>query len=187
MTLSPIAVAIIAAEVAFWLLIVAGLAVRYVGAGGVVTTERRRRSRAILALIPALDVFLILAVAEDVYRGAEVGRAHLMAGIYLGVTMAFGDPMIAWADRKAAGLAGAKASPAPASGLAKELRDFGRWLFAAAIAVGVTATIAATVATESQATALFGILPTLGVVTVIWLVAGPVWEFVKGSGKGKSR
>ncbi len=73
--------------------------------------------------------------------------------------------------------------PAPTPGLVKELRDLGRWLLAAAVAIGVTAAIAVTGATERQATALFGILPTLGLVTVIWLVAGPVWELVKSGGR----
>lgn len=139
---SPTTIAIVACEAGFWLLVAVGLAVRYYRGAGEVTPARERRSSLVLALVPLLDLALVVVVALDVHRGAEIGFAHRLAGVYLGVTVAFGHPIIAWADRRAAALARANVPPAQPAGLKKELRDFGRWLIAGAIALVVTAAIA---------------------------------------------
>lgn len=181
---SPVALVIVGCEIGFWILVVTGLAVRYAGAGGVVSEQRRRWSSRVLLLVPLLDLVLVAAVALDLRRGAEVHTVHHLAGLYLGVTVAFGHSMIAWADRKAAALAKAPVPAAPDPGLGKEWRDFLRWLLAAAIALGLLGLLALLVADEQQAEELLAVAPTLGVVTVIWLVAGPVWEL---GGRGSSK
>ncbi len=57
-----------------------------------------------------------------------------------------------------------------------ELVLFGQWLIAAAIAAGAVLLLSVTVADDQQAAELRGTFGILGVVTVIWLVTGPVWQ-----------
>ncbi|MBS9375224.1 hypothetical protein [Rhodococcus sp. B50] len=44
---------------------------------------------------------------------------------------------------------------------------------------GTVLGLGSTVANTDQASALYGIFPTLGVITVIWLITGPVWVLGK--------
>ncbi|MGC4933086.1 hypothetical protein ACLQ3C_05340 [Gordonia sp. DT30] len=170
---SPVLWVILGCEIGFWALVIGGLSVRYM-------LRRRRPSTVILALVPVVDVVLLIAVAVDLSHGAEVTIVHRLAGIYLGETAAFGHSIVAWTDaRFAHWFAGAKAPPRPPrSGPAAfrhELLAFGQWLIAAAIATGAILVLSVTVASAQQADDLRGIFPMLGVVTVIWLLTGPVW------------
>ncbi len=83
--------AIIAAEVAFWMLLLAGLALRYL-------TRARRLSSVVLASVPLVDLALLVLVAVDVVGGAEPTRPHAFAALYLGITVAFGHPIIQRTD-----------------------------------------------------------------------------------------
>ncbi|UYP18613.1 hypothetical protein OED52_18510 [Rhodococcus sp. Z13] len=174
---SHIAAFIVGCEIAFWVVLAAGLACRYLlrlqKAGGV-----------LLALIPLIDLVLLAAVAVDLHRGAEVGWVHRVAGIYLGVSIAFGPSVVRWADRRFAYhfAGGEKPAPAPKEGpeaFRRECVDFGRWLLAAGISAAAVLGLGVTVANSEQASALYGIFPTLGVITVIWLLTGPVWVLGK--------
>ncbi|MEH3156324.1 MAG: hypothetical protein PGN29_13625 [Gordonia paraffinivorans] len=172
MHISPVLVAIVACEVGFWLVLAAGLVLRY----GV---RRRAASTWVLRCVPAVDVALLVAVAADIAGGAQVGQVHRLAGIYLGVTVAFGHSIVAWADVRVAHrfAGGPPPPPAPAgrAAVTTEVRSFLRWLFAAAVALAATGLLALTVADDVQAAALWGIVGPLGIVTVIWAVTGPVW------------
>jgi hypothetical protein len=170
---NPVLWTIAACEIGFWVLVLGGLSLRYLArakkAGGIV-----------LALVPVLDVILIIAVAIDLYRGGEVGIGHRLAGIYLGCTIMFGHRMIAWADAKFAHRFDGAPAPYKVPKLGpertrKEWADFYRWLGAVAIAAAVTGLLSVTVADDTQREALFGIFGGLGVVTVIWLLTGPLW------------
>ena len=170
---SPVVWVILGCEIGFWVLVAAGLAARYV-------LHLRKVSSAILLAVPLVDLVLLAAVALDISRGAEVATAHRLAGIYLGVTVVFGHTTIKWADaRFAYWFGGAQRPPRlPKSGpvaLRNELVWFGQWLLAAGIAAGVVMVFSVTVADEQQARDLRGIFGMLGVVTVIWLLTGPVW------------
>ncbi len=177
---SPVLWTIAACEVGFWVLVVGGLAMRYI-------LRWRRAGMVSLALVPALDVVLIVAVGIDLYRGGEVGFAHRLAGIYLGCTVMFGHRMIAWADERFAHRFAGGPAPRTVPKLGpertrKEWADFSRWLGAVAIAGAVVLGLGYTVADETQREALMGVFGTLGVVTVIWLVTGPLWV----TGRGES-
>lgn len=62
----------------------------------------------------------------------------------------------------------------------KEWNDFYRWLGAVAIAGAVSLGLGYTVADQTQREALMGVFGTLGVITVIWLVTGPLWVAGRG-------
>ncbi|WLP92757.1 hypothetical protein [Gordonia sp. NB41Y] len=174
LTASPVLWAIVGCEIGFWVLLLAGLSARYL-------LHRRRLSTALLVAVPAVDIALVVAVVLDLAGGAQVTSVHRLAGIYLGVTVAFGNSVIGWADaRFAHRFAGAPAPSKPPRGGRAALRSewiaFGRWLLAAAICAAVILGLSVTVADAEQAAALRQTFGILGVVTVIWLLTGPVWE-----------
>ncbi|ACY19533.1 hypothetical protein Gbro_0185 [Gordonia bronchialis DSM 43247] len=179
LTGSPVLWVILGCEIGFWVLVIVGLGVRYL-------LHRRGLSQVVLWSVPVLDVVLLSAVAVDLQSGAEVTTIHRIAGIYLGVTIAFGHSMIRWADVRFAHrfANGPKPSKPPKRGmpaLRYETRTFAQWLLAAAIAAAAILLLEATVADDRQRAALDGVFPMLGVVTVIWLVTGPVWALFTAS------
>ena len=80
---NPVAAVIVACEVGLWVLLGLGMVLRYVA-------RLRRTSTVVLAGIPTLDAMLVIATAIDLHRGAEVGLVHVLAGFYLGSSLAFG-------------------------------------------------------------------------------------------------
>ncbi|MEU4694240.1 hypothetical protein [Actinoplanes sp. NPDC023714] len=98
---------IVACEIGFWVLLVAGLFARYV-------LKWRRVSAALLVAVPIVDLVLLAATAIDLRGGAEATLGHGLAAVYLAVTVVFGHRMIRWADvRFAHRFAG---GPAPVKG-----------------------------------------------------------------------
>ncbi|GEM32801.1 hypothetical protein NN3_38080 [Nocardia neocaledoniensis NBRC 108232] len=170
---NPVLLTIAACEVGFWVLVVGGLLLRYVA-------RLPRAGMVTLALVPVLDVVLVVAVAIDLHGGGEVGFAHRLAGIYLGCTVMFGHRMIQWLDERfahrfAGGPAPARVPKYGPERTRTEWADFLRWLGAAAIAGALTLVLSYTVADAEQREQLSGVFGTLGVITVIWLLTGPVW------------
>lgn len=88
-----IAWTIIACEIGFWVVILAGLITRYV-------FNKKRLGLFFLALTPVIDLLLLLVTASDLYNGAVATQIHALAAIYLGVSIAFGKSMIRWADER---------------------------------------------------------------------------------------
>lgn len=86
-----VAWAIVASEVAFWVVIISGLLVRYV-------LRRQRPGLVLLMLTPVIDLILLLLTGIDLSRGAVATQAHGLAAVYIGVSLVFGKRMIAWAD-----------------------------------------------------------------------------------------
>ncbi|GAA1508141.1 hypothetical protein [Nocardioides humi] len=165
---------IVASEIGFWVLLGAGLALRYL-------VRRRRASTVVLALIPVLDVVLVGAVAVDLHRGAEAGTPHGLAGVYLGFSVAFGPALVRWADiRFAHRFAGGPAPVKPAKGsperMAATWREWVRVVAAAAIASVVLLGLILLVADHDQASALTGWVIRAWVIVGLWLVFGPLWE-----------
>jgi hypothetical protein len=85
--------AIIASEIAFWALIVAGLIARY-------PMRRPTMGAALLALTPLVDLILLTTAVIDIRQGAGADPRHGLAAVYLGVSIAFGPRMVAWADAR---------------------------------------------------------------------------------------
>ena len=84
---------IIACEVAFWLLLLAGLALRY-------GLRLPRAGAAVLVLVPLVDLVLFVVTLIDLRRGGTADLAHGLAAVYLGVSVAFGHRMLRWADQR---------------------------------------------------------------------------------------
>jgi hypothetical protein len=78
-------------EIAFWVVLALALAWRYV-------FKRERAGRALLLLLPAIDVFLLIFTALDLRAGTQATFAHGLAVAYLGFTVAFGRLAVRWAD-----------------------------------------------------------------------------------------
>ncbi|MFC4471631.1 hypothetical protein ACFPH6_45305 [Streptomyces xiangluensis] len=123
---------IIACEVGFWVLLAAGLAVRYL-------LKMRRTSVALLLCEPILEVVLFVAATIDLKQGGEPSWEHGLAALYIGFTVAYGHYTIRWLDGHAAHrLAGGPRPPKPPRyGMARARHEGRLWLrtlLAAAIA-----------------------------------------------------
>ncbi|MGS0688413.1 hypothetical protein ACVBEQ_25225 [Nakamurella sp. GG22] len=86
---------IIACEIGFWVLIVAGLIARYV-------FRWPRTGVVLLALTPVVDLILLAATVIDLRAGATASTVHGIAALYLGFSVAYGHKMIRWADARLA-------------------------------------------------------------------------------------
>ncbi|GAA1386901.1 hypothetical protein GCM10009613_21610 [Pseudonocardia kongjuensis] len=171
-----------AAEIAFWVFLVAGLAARYL-------LHRPALGAALLVGVPLMDVVLVVAAVADVASGGEPSRVHGLAAVYLGATVAFGHPMIRWADARFAHrfAGGPRPVRPPRGGPARvrhEWRGFGRvvlaWLLAAGVLCLLTAVGGQPFPEPGQwpADPMWAWLGRLSVVAAIWFVAGPLWATV---------
>jgi hypothetical protein len=86
-------VLIVGAEIAFWLILLSGLAVRYV-------LRRPRLGMALLIATPFVDLFLLVATTIDLRRGGDAALPHALAAVYIGVSVAWGQRMVSWADAR---------------------------------------------------------------------------------------
>src|SRR5918996_719589 len=118
-----IAALIIASEIAFWLVLLGGLATRYL-------LRRPRLGAALLLTTPLVDVALLAFTVIDLRGGATATAAHALAAVYIGVSVAFGHSIVGWADaRFAHRFAGAPAPMrAPRSGRVHAANERRGWL-----------------------------------------------------------
>ncbi|MFC0599469.1 hypothetical protein [Streptomyces palmae] len=126
---------IIACEIGFWVVLGAGLTVRYL-------LRRPRAGALLLAGVPVVDLVLLAATVVDLRRGAEPSAAHGLAAIYLGFSVAYGRYLIGWADGHAAHrlAGGPRPAKAPRYGAARIRHEWRLWrmtLVAGAIALAV--------------------------------------------------
>jgi hypothetical protein len=147
-----VAALIIATEIAFWLLLSAGLWARY-------RLGRKRLGAVLLALTPVVDLVLLVASAVDLRDGATASSWHGLAAVYIGVSIAFGPRIIAWADaRFAHRFAGAPAPPRPAregrEHARREREGWYRHVLAYAIGAGLLLTGIAVVGDAERTEAL---------------------------------
>ncbi|MFR9731704.1 hypothetical protein ACL03H_20945 [Saccharopolyspora sp. MS10] len=178
--------AILTAEAAFWALLVAGLLARY-------AARRPALSTWLLRGVPAVDVLLVALVVLDLAAGAEPTRAHALAAVYLGCTVAFGRATIAWADvRFRRHFRGVPAPAPPAPGSRAAVRalwlEWLRVVLAGAIAAPLLLALIAIDGFAVPATAeevaqhpCWSTLALLGIVIAVWFLAGPAF-----AGTGRS-
>jgi len=74
---------IVICEIAFWIVILIGLITRYI-------VKKEKLGLFFLALTPVIDLFLLVFTGWDLYNGAVATKAHAIAAIYIGVSIAFG-------------------------------------------------------------------------------------------------
>ncbi len=84
---------ILACEVLFWVVLLAGLTARYL-------LRRERLSRVLLIAAPMVDLILLTTSALDLRAGGTATTAHSLAAIYIGVSVGFGHRMVQWADQR---------------------------------------------------------------------------------------
>lgn len=169
-------IAIIACEAAFWLLLGAGLAARYIG-------RARRLSAALLLCVPLIDVALLALTVVDLRQGASATFAHGLAAAYVGFTVAFGSMVIRWADERFAHYfaSGPAPSRAPAHGWAAvryELKLWGRCILAVALTYALLIGLVALV-NEPERTAPLNVWFRIPLGTMFfWFLFGPLWSLV---------
>ena len=122
-------------EIAFWVLLAAGLTTRYL-------LKLPKAGMVLLAGVPLVDVVLLVASVVDLRRGGEPSFRHSLAAIFIGVSIAFGHQTIKWADNWAAHwLAGAPRPAKPPKGgperARRECQGWFRHLLAYAIGCGL--------------------------------------------------
>ena len=167
-------VLIVACEIGFWVVLLLGLACRYL-------LRRERLSRALLLCLPLLDILLLLFTAIDLRQGATATFAHGLAAAYVGFTVAFGQMAVKWADahfahRFAAGPAPPKLPSRGWPAVRYELNLWARCIVACIITmlllealihfVGAGETTEPLLAWQKYA---FGCI-------VMWFFFGPVWS-----------
>ncbi|UVI28388.1 hypothetical protein [Paenibacillus spongiae] len=91
--MSLVAWMIVACEIAFWCVILLGLVVRYV-------FKKDKLGYFLLCLVPVIDLALLIFAGYDLLSGAVSTKAHGIAAVYIGVSLAFGKSMIQWADER---------------------------------------------------------------------------------------
>jgi hypothetical protein len=119
---------IVAAEIAFWGVLLSGLVARYV-------LRRPRIGLALLAATPFVDLVLLVATTIDLRRGGEAALPHALAAVYIGVSVAWGRRLLTWADarfahRFAGGPSPARPARAGRRHAAHQRREWGRHLIA---------------------------------------------------------
>lgn len=176
---NPIAAVIVGCEIGLWVLLGLGMVLRYL-------VRLRRTSTAVLAGIPLLDVVLVIATAIDLHGGADVGFVHVLAGFYLGSSLAFGPAIVRWADvRFAHRFAGGPAPrPTPKHGperVAHLMREWYRVVGTVAIASVVLVVLTLFFAAPEDQAGLWWWIGRAWVVVGLWFVFGPLWERGKRS------
>ena len=165
---------IIACEIGFWVLIVAGLIARYV-------LRWPRTGVVLLAMTPVVDLVLLAATVLDLRAGATASSAHGIAALYLGFSVAYGHKMIRSADvRFAHRFAG---GPAPirrygAEYAAERWKDVVRTTVAVLIAAGLLRLLTVLVDDAPRTAAFDGLYVILGIVFMIdlvWAASYTVW------------
>lgn len=190
LTDNPLVLLIAICEVAFWVVLGAGLLARY-------PLRRRRLGAALLLCVPLVDLVLVTASFADVARGTSPGTAHGLAAVYLGFTVAFGHSLVRWADvrfahRFAGGPAPVKPPRDGLAALPHEMRELGKALLAAVIAggiiVGMTLVAGAEIPPfdEWSGDPLWAWGQRIGIVLVFWVLTGPVWVLL-GPSKSPER
>ncbi|MEW9516895.1 hypothetical protein [Streptomyces tubercidicus] len=120
---------IIACEVGFWVLLVLGLALRYLA-------RMPRTGAAVLLMEPLLELILLIVTAIDLKNGAPADWKHGLAAVYIGFTVAYGHYTIKWVDghflHRFAG--GPPPVKPPRHGLARARHEGKLWLRTVAMA-----------------------------------------------------
>ncbi|MFE0801967.1 hypothetical protein [Streptomyces sp. NPDC058812] len=126
---------IIVCEIGFWVLLAAGLSVRYL-------LKMPRAGMALLLCEPLLEVVLLVVTALDLKNGADPSWKHGLAALYIGYTVGHGHRTVKWLDGHAAHRLSGAPKPAgpPRYGMARARHEGKVWLgtlLAAAVATGL--------------------------------------------------
>lgn len=166
--------AVVACEIAFWVVILGGLTARYL-------LRRPRLGVVLLAAAPVIDVALLVLATSDLLNGATASWQHGLAAIYVGVSVAYGRRMVIWTDtRYKYRFAGGEAPErlVGARYTAKCWRDAILTTLAVGIAgaiLGVTIWIVDDSSRTEALSGFFNILGVLVVIDVVWALSYTIW------------
>ncbi|MFE6746596.1 hypothetical protein ACFVGM_12140 [Kitasatospora purpeofusca] len=110
---------VLAAEVAFWVVLALGLAARYL-------LRWRQVSTVLLVGLPVIDLVLFLLTFLDLHGGATASWTHALAASYLGFSVGYGPSVVRWADSRFQHRfgGGPKPLPAPKYGTARARHEW---------------------------------------------------------------
>ncbi|MGC9670425.1 hypothetical protein ACNTMW_28260 [Planosporangium sp. 12N6] len=168
---------IVVCEIAFWVVLLAGLAARY-------PLRRPRLGAVLLAGVPLVDLVLLVATVLDLHGGVKATEAHGLAAVYLGFSVAFGSSMVRWADvrfahRFAGGPPPRKVPKRGPERVRYEWREFGKGLVAWTVACALLWGAVWYIDSPERTGALVAWTHRLTVVMVIWFVFWPLWETLR--------
>lgn len=154
---------IIGAEIAFWVVLGVGLLLRYV-------VRAQRAGLVFLALVPVVDLVLLVVTVLDLRSGATAEWAHGLAALYLGFSVAYGPMLVRWADGWAAYFS--RQGPRPTRPVGREhaiwaAKDIARALVAAAISCLLLAAAIWLVGDPSRTEALNSWFGTVAIILLI--------------------
>lgn len=167
-------IAIVVCEISFWVAILGGLTARYV-------LHRPGLSNALLVAAPLIDVILLVLVAVDLLGGGTASWHHGLAAIYIGMSVAYGHRMIAWADIRFTHRFADGPAPERLTGWRHTVRCWGDVLrtgAAALIAGGILGSLIALVDDPERTSDLQGTFALLAViigVEILWALSYTVW------------
>lgn len=169
-----ILIAIVVCEVAFWVAIIAGLAARYL-------LRKPRLGGTLLILAPVIDAVLLALVAVDLLGGGTASWQHGLAAIYIGVSIAYGKRMVAWADAHFQLRFSGGPAPERLTGMrytAKCWRDVILTALAVVVAAATLGAIILLVNDAERTSALLEFFRILGIIFAIdflWAVSYTIW------------
>jgi hypothetical protein len=167
---------IVGCEVAFWLVLLLSLALRYLW-------QRQALSRWLLLSLPAIDVLLLVFTALDLKSGATATVAHGLAAVYVGFTVTFGSVAVRWADAHFAYRFAGGPPPvtAPAHGwkaVRFELELWLRCIGACVIALGLITALIAWLGRSAATQPLEDWYRIALGCVFFWFLFGPAWSLV---------
>lgn len=167
---------IIGCEAAFWVVLVAGLAVRYL-------LRRERLSRGLLLALPAIDLVLLAFTAMDLNSGTPADFAHGLATAYVGFTVAFGSIAVSWADARFAHrfAGGPPPEKAPDRGWQAVRHEFELWFRSIVAWVITVVLLSALIAWINDAANTARLMDWYRIAfgsVVLWFIFGPLWSLV---------
>ncbi|MFJ2740218.1 hypothetical protein ACIO3O_11160 [Streptomyces sp. NPDC087440] len=174
---------VVACEVAFWVLLLAGLALRYLA-------KMPRLGAAVLLCEPLLEVVLLVVTVIDLRGGAQPDWKHGLAAVYIGFTVVMAHRTLRWLDvrfahRYAGGPAPVKPPKYGWERTKFELQSAGRWILACAIAAGLLQGAVWLVGDSGDVSSLRGWQMRMGVVAMInVIIAGSYTLFPKKEPEG---
>lgn len=126
---------VVICEVGFWVLLAAGLLLRY-------AARRPRLGAGVLLLVPLLEIVLLVGTVVDLKNGATPDWTHGVAALYIGYTVAYGHYTMKWIDARVAHrfFGGPPPVKPPRYGKARALHEAKLWLrtvLAAAVTAGL--------------------------------------------------
>lgn len=178
--------AIVGAEAAFWVFLIAGLSARYL-------LRWRRVSTVLLLCVPAVDLVLLALVLADLSGGGDPSGVHGLAAVYLGVSVGFGRYIIGRVDGWFAyRFAGAPRPVKPPRGGPGRLRHEWRmwrcmmvaWLIAVPFLLLMRLMAGWDIPAsfeELWADEPWSWIARLTIVNIAWFATGPAWAFFSGN------